>query len=142
MPAPIPRYAMTKVDCSELTQDEQLALAASISYALQGKSFALVNGNSIVIDRISGPELEAAQLMHLVEKFVSKRKDANHYSVERRGNLIVVRSPDPIATNRTRTRYRMPPGVCQCPTCGLILPKGRYQLHLRSHDLGITTWLG
>ena len=128
--------AMITVDCSELTQDEQLALAASISDELQGKSLALVNGDSIVIDRISGPELDVAQLMRLVEKFVSKRKDANHYGIERQGDKVVVHSPDPLAAYRTRTHYRVPPGTYQCPACGLILPdEGRYQTHLRTHDL-------
>lgn len=127
---------MIEVDCSELTKEEQLALAASISDELHGKSLALVNGNSIVIDRISGPKLDAAQLVHLVEKFVSKRKDANQYSVERQEDKVVVHSPDPLAANRTRTYYRVPPGAYQCPACGLILPdEGRYQIHLRTHDL-------
>ena len=119
---PTSQYAMIKVDCSELTQEAQLALAASISDELGGKSIALVNGDSIVIDRISGLKLDVAQLVHLVEEFVSKRKDANHYGVERRGDKVVVHSPDPIAASRTRTHYRVPPGAYQCPACGLILP--------------------
>ncbi len=111
-------------------------MAASISDELQGKSLALVKGNSIVIDRISGQKLGVAQLVHLVEKFVSKRKDAKYYGVERQEDRIVVHSPDPIAANRTRTHYRVPPGAYQCPACGLILPdEGRYQSHLRTHDL-------
>jgi hypothetical protein len=127
---------MLEVDCSELTQEEQLALATSISDELQGKSFALVRGNSVVIDWISGPRLDATQMVHLVEEFVSKRKDASYYRVERQKDKVVVHSPDPIAANRTRTRHRVPPGVYQCPTCGLILPdEGKYQIHLRTHDL-------
>ena len=127
---------MIKVDCSELTQEEQLALAASISDELQGKSLALVKGSSIVIDRISGPKLDVAQLVCLVEKFVSKRKDANYYGVERQEDKVVVRSPDPIAAKRNRTHYRVPPGAYQYPACGLILPdEGKYQIHLRTHDL-------
>jgi hypothetical protein len=55
---------MIEVDCSELTQEEQRALAASISDELQGESLALVKGSSIVIDRISGPKLDVAQLVH------------------------------------------------------------------------------
>ena len=127
---------MIKVDCSELTQDEQLALAASISDALQGRSLGLVNGDSIVIDTISGPELDVAHLAHLVEEFVSRRKDAQYYSVEKQGDKVVVHSPDPLAAKRTRTHFRVPPGAYQCPACGLILPdEGRYQTHLRTHDL-------
>jgi hypothetical protein len=127
---------MIRVDCSELTQDEQLALAASISDELQGKSLALVSGDSIVIDRISGPALDVAQLARLVERFVSKREDANYYSVKRQGDKVVVHSPDPIAATRTRTHYRVPPGAYQCPACGLILPdEAKYQTHLRTHDL-------
>jgi hypothetical protein len=127
---------MIKVDCSELTQDEQLALAASISDELQGRSLALVDGASIVIDRISGPKLDVAQLVHLVERFISRRKGANYYSVEKQEGKIVVHSPDPVAAKRTRTHYHVPPGAYQCPSCGLILPdEGRYQIHLRTHDL-------
>lgn len=127
---------MIKVDCSELTQDEQLALAASISDELQGKSLALVNGDSIVIDWISGPKLDAAQLVRLVGKFVSKRKDANHYAVEKLEDEIVVHSPDPLAAKKTRTHYHSPPGAYQCPACGLILPdEGKYRTHVRTHDL-------
>jgi hypothetical protein len=127
---------MIEVDCSELTQEEQLALAASILDELLGKSLALVKGNSIVIDWMSGPKLDVAQLMHFVEKFVSRRKDAKYYGVARQEDKVVVHSPDPTAANRTRTNYRLPPGAYQCPACGLILPdEGRYQLHLRTHDL-------
>ncbi|MGD0145577.1 MAG: hypothetical protein ABSB53_01835 [Nitrososphaerales archaeon] len=127
---------MVEIDCSELTQEEQLALAATISDELQGKSLALVKGNSVVIDRISGPKLDVAQLVHLVEKFVSKRKDADLYSVERQEDKVIVHSPDPLAAESTRTHYRVPPGAYQCPACGLILPdEGRYQIHLRTHDL-------
>ena len=133
---PDSQYAMPEVDCSELTQEEQLALAGSISDELQGRSLALVKDSSIVIDWISGPKLDVAQLVHLVEKFVSKRKDADHYGVERAEDMVVVHSPDPIAANRIRTRYRVPPGAYQCPACGLILPdEGKYQIHLRTHDL-------
>jgi hypothetical protein len=127
---------MIKVDCSELTEEEQLALAASISDELQGKSLALVNGSNIVIDQISGPKLDVAQLVHLVEKFVSKRKDVNQYGVERHEDKVVLHSPYPLAAKRTRSYYRVPPGAYQCPACGLIFPdEGRYQVHLRTHDL-------
>lgn len=127
---------MIEVDCSELSQEEQLALAASISDELQGKSLALVKGSSIVIDPISGPKLDIAQLVHFVERFVSKRKNVNYYDVERQEDKVVVHSSDPIAANRNRTQYRVAPGAYQCPACGLILPdEGKYQIHLRTHDL-------
>lgn len=71
-----------------------------------------------------------------MEKFVSKRKDANYYDVERQEDKVVVHSPDPITADRSRTHYRVPPSAYQCPACGLILPdEGRYQIHLRTHDL-------
>lgn len=128
--------AVVKIDCSELTQDVQLALASSISEETQGKSLALVSGEDIVIDTISGPMMDSARLTRLVEKFISRRKEAEHYQVETQGDAIVVRSPDPVAARRTRTLFRVPPGAYQCPACGLILPdEGKYQTHLRTHDL-------
>ena len=111
-------------------------MATSISDELEGKSLALVKGSSIIIDQISGQKLDVAQLLHLVEKFVSKRKDADYYEVERQEDKVVVHSPDPIAAKRSRTHYRVPPGAYQCLACGLILPdEGGYQIHLRTHDL-------
>ncbi len=127
---------MVKVDCSELTQDEQLALASSISDALQGRGLALAKGDAIVVDNISGERVGLSELVGLVEKFVSRRKDSGLYSVERAGDTIVVHSPDPVAARRSRTPYRAPPGAYLCPSCGLVLPdEGKYQQHLRVHDL-------
>ena len=41
---------MITTECGELTQDEKLALASTISDSLQGRAFALVRGDDIAID--------------------------------------------------------------------------------------------
>ncbi len=41
---------MISIDCSELSADEKLALASSISDALAGVALALIRGESIVFD--------------------------------------------------------------------------------------------
>jgi hypothetical protein len=127
---------MIKIDCSELTQDEQLALASTISEELQGRSLALVRGSDIVIDRLSGPDLDGPQLVQLVGRFIAKRTDPALYEIESEDDTIMVHGPDPIAAKRSRTVHKVPPGAFQCPACGLLLPdEGRYQTHVRTHDL-------
>ena len=47
---------MIKVDCSELSGETKLATAGAISNGLDGKGVALLDGNYVAIDTLSGPD--------------------------------------------------------------------------------------
>ncbi len=88
---------MISIDCSELSADEKLALASNISEALEGVALALVKGESIVLDVLSGQKLDIKRVGEIVVNFISRRKDSEGYSVEVEGEEIIVHSADPIA---------------------------------------------
>jgi hypothetical protein len=122
------------VDCHELTQDEQLALAGELTGGLQGSAVALVNDSRIVFDQLSGRKVDAAEVETLVRAFVSRRKDAKYYAVETQGDTILVRSPDPLARGREGKRPDLPPNVLKCPFCSFVTPyQELYNVHVRSH---------
>ena len=86
---------MIEVDCSELTLDQQLALASTISESLAGRAVGLVRDTKIVLDTISG-NVSLADVEQIVSEFVSKRKESQYYSVEVKGresSLFTARIP-------------------------------------------------
>lgn len=124
------------IDCSELSADEKLALASSISEGLQGMALALIRGESIVLDPLSTQKPDIKRVEALVANFISRRKDSESYSVEVNGEEIVVYSADPIAAMRRKRENELPPNVSQCPFCGFItLYEEKYRAHVLLHYL-------
>ena len=131
---------MVSIDCRELTFDEQLALAGALSDQLGGKDVALIKDSSIVFDQISGRPPAIPQLESIIRAFVARQKDARHYSVEVEGDVITIRSPDPLARSRGRkdTGEFLPENVLKCPYCAFVTPfQELYDVHLRSHLFGV-----
>jgi len=128
---------MITIDCHEISTDEQLALASSISDALQGKGVALTRDKDIVIDSLLGPPPDFVEVEAMVRRFIGKRHDSTHYSVERIGDMLVVHSPDPMKAARGRRSAQLPENLKKCPFCGFVTPYDElYNVHLRSHGFG------
>ena len=130
---------MLEVDCSEMTLDDQLALASAISDGLGGRAVALVKDDKLVLDALSS-KVTAGEVAGIVRGFVSKRKDARFYSVEADGGDIVVHTPDPLARSRGRkdTGQLLPDNLQKCPYCGFVTPyQELYDVHMRSHLFGV-----
>jgi len=69
-----------------------------------------------------------------VHDFIARRSNAAGYSVERRGDTIVVHSPDPGAASRKRRLEGLPPNLFKCPFCPFVTPyQELYVVHCRSH---------
>jgi len=129
---------MIEIDCHELTLDEQLALASTISDQLQGNAIALVRDEDIVFDVMSGKDLDERQVEDLVKQFISRRRESEHYSVERTGETLVVHSADPLARGRGRKEGRLPDNILGCPFCPFVTPyQEAYNIHVRSHGFGV-----
>ena len=126
---------MIEVDCAELSNDEELALASEISDRLEGRALALVKQDSIVLDQLTDERLDVEALRPIVGDFMSRRKDSEHYSFEVYGQKIVVHFADPIAASRRKAENTVPPNLMQCPYCWFITQsEGEYTLHLKSHQ--------
>jgi len=126
---------LIQVDCSEMTLDDQLALASAISDGLGGRVVAAVKDADIVLDTLTGT-VSQGDVMVIVRSFVSKRKDARQYSVESEGDRIIVHTPDPLARSRGRkdTGQLLPPNLLKCPFCNFVTPyQELYDVHFRSH---------
>jgi hypothetical protein len=122
------------IDCNELSADEKLALAMQISDRLDGEAIALVKGENIVLDELSDQKPELSAVKDVVQDFISRRKDAVHYSMEEVGERIVVHSADPIKSMRKKAQNRLPPNLIQCPYCGFVTPyEELYTVHVRGH---------
>ena len=63
------------IDCSELTTDEELALASAISDSLKGQGIALVNAERIVFDYFGEGQLDEREVESVVSEFVAHRKE-------------------------------------------------------------------
>lgn len=123
-----------QIDCHELTLDEQLALAAAISDELHGKAIALIRDVKILIDPLKKDKTEPTEVEAIARHFLSRRKDALHYSVERVGDSLLIRSPDPIARARGRKMAQLPGNLLQCPFCPFVTPyQELYNVHVRAH---------
>ena len=129
---------MIVIDCSELSADEKLALAMQISDELNGTAIALVKGEEIVLDEISGEKPERSVVNDAVRGFISRRKDAGQYSMEEVGGRIVVHSADPASAMRRKSQNQLPPNIRQCPHCAFITPyEEEYAVHVRAHLFGV-----
>ncbi|MDA4123587.1 MAG: hypothetical protein OK456_10450 [Thaumarchaeota archaeon] len=126
---------MIEVDCAELSSDEKLALASEISDRLEGKALALVKQDSIVLDQLTDERLDVEVLRPIVVDFISRRKDAAHYSFDVHGQKIVVHSADPIAALRNKAERTLPGNLMQCPFCWFVTQyEGELALHMKSHQ--------
>ena len=128
---------MVEVDCSEMTVDEQIALASAISEGLTGRAVGLIKDAKIVLDTFGG-KVSASDVQQIVAQFVSKRKEAQLYSVEADGGHIVVHTPDPLVRSRGRkdTGQMLPPNLLKCPfaSCGFVTQyRELYDVHVKSH---------
>jgi hypothetical protein len=122
------------VNCHELSVDEQLALASALSDEFQGRVIALVRDEDIVFDSITGSPPNDAEVERVVRSFIGRRKEAEHYSLTRNGEVLIVHSADPLARARGRRSVGLPPNLLQCPFCGFVTPyQEAYDVHLRSH---------
>jgi len=129
---------MIEIDCSELSSDEKLALADLISDELTGRALALVKLDSLVIDQLTDQKVQTTQVLDIVNAFVSKRKDAQWYSVEADGEAIAIHSADPITAAHRRRDNELPPNIKQCPFCPFVSPyEEAFQVHMRSHFYGV-----
>ena len=130
---------MIEVDCSEMTLDDQLALASAISDGLGGRAVALVKDDRLALDTMSN-KVPVEEVVRVVKGFVSKRKDATYYSVEADGDEVKVHTPDPLARSRGRkdTGQLLPDNLKKCPFCPFVTPyQELYDVHLRSHLFGV-----
>jgi hypothetical protein len=126
---------MIEVDCAELSSDEKLALAFEISDLLEGRALALVKQESIVLDQLGDERLDVEVLRPIVGDFLSRRKDAAHYSFDVHGQKIVVHSADPVAALRNRGERTLPGNLLQCPFCWFVTQyEGELALHMKSHQ--------
>ena len=129
---------MITIDCQELTLDEQIALASAISEELHGKAIALIRDVEIVVDPIKKDITEPFEIEAIAQSFVSRRKDAKHYSVEREGDFLAIHSPDPLVRGRGRKRAQLPDNLLQCPFCFFVTQyQELYNIHVRSHGVGV-----
>jgi hypothetical protein len=127
---------MIKVDCSELSGKAKLTLAEAISEGLGGSGLALLDGNGIAIDALSGQEIAVDEIQSILKAYISGRKDASPYTVERDGAHLVVHSSVPVSAREKRVEERLPPGLFKCSVCGFVTTsQDGYQDHLRIHDL-------
>ena len=126
------------IDCHELTVDEQLALATAISDGLGGRAVALVKDSEVVLDALSGPDPDPSEVAAIVRRFISKRKDAQYYSLESEGDDLVVHSADPLVRGRGRKEAGLPDNLLKCPFCGFVTPyQELYNVHFRSHGFAV-----
>lgn len=127
---------MIKVNCSELSGKTKLALAEAISETLDGTGIALLDGNCIAIDILSGPDIGADQLQDILRSSISGLKDASAYRVEIDSKRIAVRSSVPASSDEKRVEEGLPPGLFKCTVCGFVTTSDQgYHDHLRIHDL-------
>ncbi len=127
---------MIKVDCSELSGKTKLALAEAISEGLNGSGIALLDGDKIAIDTLSGPDVVADRVQSILKSCISRMKDGSAYRVESDGEHIVVHSSVPATPQEKRVEDNLPPGLFQCPVCGYVTTsQDQYNDHMRIHDL-------
>ncbi len=126
---------MITIDCKELTTDEELALASSVSDSLQGAAVALIQSGGIVLDDYTPGGLKVGDVQRLVEDFFAA-KDGG-YEVEAEGSRILVHSSHPDAGLK-RGQPTLPPNLLKCPFCPFVTPyQEMYVVHTRAHLFGV-----
>ncbi len=128
---------MIEVDCTEMTLDEQLAMASAISEDLAGDAVGIIKDTKIVLDILS-ERISVSDVEDVVVRFVSRRKESQHYSLEVNGASIVIHTPDPLARSKGRkdSGQMLPPNLLHCPftSCGFVTPyQELYDVHVKSH---------
>ena len=114
----------------------KLAVAEAISTGLNGTGVALLDGNYVAIDTLSGPDIGADREQSILRSYISGRKDATEYTIEGDGKHVVVHSAASVPPKEKRVEERLPPGLFQCPVCGFVTTsEDGYHDHLRLHDL-------
>ena len=127
---------MLEIDCGELSADEQIALAGEITQSMKGKAVAILKGRVIVFDLIAEGPLEEGVVAEAVSHFISKRKDSMLYAVQRDGDRLVIRSPDPLRARGRAPSKGLPPNLFKCPFCPFVSPyEELYVIHYRSHGI-------
>ena len=128
---------MIVINCSELSADEELALAGQISDEMSGSVLALVKGKDIVLDALSSEKPELWRVKAVVADFISRRKDGSNYSMDVSCDRIVVHSADPIPALRKARQNELPPNLRQCPYCAFVTEyEELYIVHVRAHGVG------
>lgn len=129
---------MIKVDCSELDGKTKLALAEAISEGLGGKAVALLEGDYIAIDSLSGQDVDVERVKSAVGSYLSQRRDASAFTVGTEDRHLVVQSSVPVSKEEKRVKDELPPGFFQCPVCGFVAnSKDEYNSHLRYFHFGL-----
>jgi hypothetical protein len=124
------------VDCTELSSDEKLALAGQISDALEGVAIALVKDDRIVFD-VFAQDLDPSLVRGAVEKFIARRNESEHYSLEVAGERITVHSADPVAAMKKKAQNKLPPNVHLCHYCAFLTEyEEELTVHERTHLFG------
>ena len=127
---------MISVDCHELTNQEQLALASSISDSLSGRALALIDKDKIVLDVLKGPGPALDEVEAIVRRWTAGQQDSEYYGVEVQENTIIIKSPDPVAATHRRRVNPLPDNLKQCPFCAFVTPYDElYIVHVRSHGM-------
>ena len=127
---------MLEIECGELSEDEQIALAGEITESMKGKAVAVLKGREIVLDTIRKGPLDEGVVVDTVSRFVSMRRDSALYSVQRVGERLVIHSPDPIRARGRVSAKGLPPNLFKCPFCHFVSPyEELYVVHYRSHGM-------
>ena len=112
---------MIKVNCSELSGETKLAMAEAISKGLSGTGVALLDGDYVAIDTLSGPDISPERIRSILTSYISERKDASMYRGESDGKHIVVHSTRPASRQDKLVEDRLPPGLFQWEVCWFVM---------------------
>lgn len=100
---------------------------------------ALVKDTRIVLDSMSNAAPVPSEIEPIIRLFLSRRRDAQHYSVDIDDGTFVIRSPDPLARSRGRKGGQLPENLLKCPYCIFATPYQEvYDVHVRSHLFGLS----
>ncbi|MBI3858717.1 MAG: hypothetical protein HY296_00540 [Thaumarchaeota archaeon] len=125
---------MIVIDCKEMSTDEEIALASTISDGLEGVALGLIRNGEIVIDPFPGSEPDYNRVLEIVRGFVSRRKRPEDYGIEEDGETITVHPPVPLPRKRVRNPQVLPPNLLKCPYCAFVTPyEEMYVVHTRAH---------
>lgn len=128
---------MLLIDCTELSADEKIALASQISDTMDGLAIALVKGENVVLDSLTDQKPDFERVKGAVADFISRRKDAEHYSMEADGERIMVHSADPVAAQSRKRQNKLPPNLFQCMYCAFVTEHQELlTVHERAHLFG------
>ena len=97
---------------------------------------AFVKCRRIVLDNMSDSPIDEVAVLRSMAQFIARRKNADLYSLERKGNTVIVHSADPIAAKHRARVNGLPPNLYQCPFCPFVTPyEEAYVVHYRAHGV-------